>query len=115
MSAWSEAEQMTNWTRADVVRDRQGPVGRDGYGLYRKTDWALSMASVLSVLDGWKTVRKECMDGLSDNKASRHRNACDSGSARLSPKTRFVVKGDMTAAVEKRQDYGAADVGEVIF
>ena len=43
------------------------------------------------------------------------RNACDSGSARLSPETRFVVKGDMTAAVEKRRDYGAADVGEVIF
>ncbi|KAF2612912.1 hypothetical protein F2Q70_00011255 [Brassica cretica] len=43
------------------------------------------------------------------------RNACDSGSARLSPETRFVVKGDMTAAVEKRRDYGAADVGEVTF
>ncbi|KAF2612910.1 hypothetical protein F2Q70_00011253 [Brassica cretica] len=39
MSAWSEAEQMTNWRRADQVRDGQGRVGRDGYGLYRKTDW----------------------------------------------------------------------------
>ncbi|KAF3510079.1 hypothetical protein F2Q69_00005687 [Brassica cretica] len=141
------SKQMTNWTRADVVRDRQGHVGRDGYGLYRKTDWpnldGFALTEPRLVLGGCVLLLTEygaveptgfepefAVSGIfpegpldyhrwfffaSPDLLNISRNACDSGSARLSPETRFVVKGDMTAAVEKRRDYGAADVGEVSF